>query len=146
MPTAPIAATIALLLASCATPPRTTPAAPGPERQSWQCRNDLEIQCGEGACSAATGDDFTPMSVTVEASGNMAVCAYSGCWEGTGEVVADGPFLVVIGRELQFSTATGGAPGQDVVVAIDRTDSVGILKAGGFAQPVHCRRRGPNSS
>ena len=60
--------------------------------ESWQCRNDLEIRCVEGKCSAETKSGFTPMSVSFSDNGKMSVCAYSGCWEGTGKVFEDWQF------------------------------------------------------
>ncbi len=131
-------ATLALLLTGCAT---TGPTQHPRERdfESWQCRNDLEVRCDEEACTAEPGDGFTPMSVTVNASGGLSACAYSGCWEGLGRVFRDEPYLVVIGRDLEFSTAPGNESArQDVLVAIDRTDSVAIVKAGEFAHPLRC--------
>ncbi len=108
--------------------------------ERWQCRNDLEVSCGEGACEATAGDDFTPMSVVVDDSGAMSVCAYSGCWEGTGEVVPSRDFLVLIGTDLEFSTSRDPESVADVVIAIDRADEVATLKAGEFAHPLLCER------
>ncbi len=123
-----------------ADPPAVAPPAAPPEH--WQCRNDLEVTCAEGACEAATEGDFTPMSVDFDDSGTISACAYSGCWEGTGEVVSSGDFLVVIGHDLPFSTARDSeSAGADVVVALDREDRVATLKAEGFAQPLLCERR-----
>lgn len=110
--------------------------------EGWLCRNDLEIRCGDGSCAAQTGDGFTPMSVSVDTSGALSVCAYSGCWEGTGTVLRSGEFLVVIGRDLAFSTSPDSASAaQDVVIAIDRRDRVATLKVGEFAHPLLCEHR-----
>ena len=103
----------------------------------------MEVSCGEGRCEAETGDGFTPMSVSVDDSGEMSVCAYSGCWEGTGEVLRSEEFLILIGLDLPFSTAPDSQSGQDIVIAIDRSDGVATLKAGGFAHPLLCERQAP---
>lgn len=112
--------------------------AEGLPAESWQCRNNLEVRCGEGECAVVAGDDFTPMSVHVESTGTMAVCAYSGCWEGLGKVIHSEEFLVLIGVDLKFSTAQEADRGQDLVVVIDRADQVATLKAGEFAHPLLC--------
>lgn len=105
----------------------------------WQCRNDLEISCDTEHCE--TSDSFTPMSVTVDDAGSMSVCAYTGCWEGTGTVVQSERFVVLTGHDLPFSTAPDAAESQaDIVIAIDKQDHVAILKAGSFAQPLLCEQ------
>lgn len=121
---------------SAATGPVSTAAA-----DSWQCTNDLEVTCVKGACTAETEGGFTPMSVSFDASGTLSVCAYSGCWQGTGSFVRDPRFLVLLGHDLPFSTAPAATPvNADVVISLDREDGVATLKVGGFAQPLLCRR------
>ncbi len=100
------------------------------------------MRCAEGSCEAEAGDGFTPMSVIVNDSGAIAVCAYSGCWEGTGEVVPSEEFLLLIGRGLEFSTARGSGSAADIVIAIDRGDGVATLKAGEFVHPLLCQSSG----
>ncbi len=113
---------------------------PAPPAERWQCRNDLEVRCGDGGCEAETGDGFTPMSVDFDGAGTMTVCAYSGCWEGSGEVFASGEFLVLAGRDLPFTTAPDPeAGGADVLIALDRADAVATLKVGEFAHPLVCK-------
>ena len=119
---------------------KVTPAAQERGAASWRCANDLEVSCGDGACQAETGDAFTPMSVEVDESGAMSVCAYSGCWEGSGEVVESGEFLVLTGQDLEFSTSRDSESARaDILVAIDRADGVGTLKAAEFALPLLCK-------
>ena len=125
----PTLATLCLIFAGCATAGRTSPG------ERWQCRNDLEVSCSDGACEASAEGEFTPMSVDVDGSGAISVCAYSGCWEGTGEVLQSGDFLVLLGTDLQFSTSPDSA---DVVIVIDRGDQVAALKVGEFALPLLC--------
>lgn len=115
------------------------------QAEVWSCRNhDLEIQCGEGKCESvsANGDSgFTPMDITVADSGAVSVCAYTGCWEGEGKVLRTDDFLVVAGHELPFSTAAESRDMRsNVLVAVDLHDGFGVIKAGGFAHPVRCRK------
>ena len=113
--------------------PATAPTA------RWACRNDLEISCKAGKCEA--GESFTPMDVRVDDAGAMSVCAYSGCWEGTGTVVTSEHFVVLTGHDLTFSTAPDSEDSkEDIVIAIDRDDNVAILKAGAFAHPLLCKK------
>jgi len=105
---------------------------------TWKCRNDLEVHCAEGTCKAEGADAFTPMDVRIDDSGAMSVCAYSGCWEGTGEVLRSEGFLVWIGHDLEFSTSPGPQSQADILVALDLADGVATLKAGVFAHPLLC--------
>lgn len=137
-----LAIALTLVVSGCASAtPETVGAAQSSPTESWQCRNDLEVRCGAGGCETTTGAGFTPMSVNVEDSGAMSVCAYSGCWEGVGEVVQSENFLVLIGHRLPFSTSPGPESAKaDIIVAIDRTDRVATLKAGEFAHPLLCEK------
>lgn len=105
--------------------------------ESWQCRNDLEISCADGKCSAETEDGFTPMSVSFDDSGKMSVCAYTGCWEGKGEVSSNGNFLMLAGQNLKFSTSDMT---ENIAITLDKNDNVATIKAGGFAQPLICKK------
>lgn len=122
------------------TPTETVAPVPPTAAESWQCRNDLEVRCGEGECEAEAGDGFTPMSVSFDDSGAISVCAYSGCWEGHGEAITREDFLVLIGHDLAFSTAPDSESGADVVIATDRSDGVATLKVGEFAHPLLCAK------
>lgn len=109
------------------------------QTETWQCRNDVEIKCASGKCEAETKDAFTPMDVSFDAAGMMSVCAYSGCWEGTGKVSEDGDFLTLTGRGLKFSTSDDMA--ESIVISLDRRDDIAVVKAGAFAQPLLCERK-----
>ena len=116
--------------------PASSSAAPTAQ---WQCSNDLEIICDAEHCEAA--ESFTKMDVRFDDTGSMSVCAYSGCWEGTGTVVQSENFVVLTGHGLPFSTAPDAADSQaNIVIAIDKQDHVAILKAGSFAQPLLCEQ------
>ncbi len=130
---------ILLSLVGCAS------AAPAIDSEpTWHCRNDLEIFCREGACEAALEGAFTPMDVSLEASGELSVCAYTGCWEGQAEVLERQDFLLAVGQELPFSTAKDDrGSDRNIVLVIDRNDSVATLKVGVFALPLPCSRSEP---
>lgn len=113
-------------------------AVPG---QNWQCRNDLEISCAAGKCAAAEDEGFTPMSVNFDDAGKLSVCAYTGCWEGTGRISENGSFLVLTARDLKFSTSDSAKMNRDIAITLDRTDNIALLKAGAFAQPLVCGQR-----
>jgi hypothetical protein len=81
------------------------------------------------------------MNVTIDDAGFMLVCAYSGCWEGTGTVVKSEEFVMLTGHDLPFSTAPDSVEMQEsIVIVLDRADSVATLKAGAFAHPLRCER------
>ena len=109
--------------------------------ESWRCRNDMEVNCAEGKCDVSPPDGFTPMDVNFDDTGAISVCAYSGCWEGHGSAIGSDNFLVLVGHDLKYSTASDpDSAGEDIVIALDRTDKVATLKAATFAQPLLCER------
>lgn len=109
---------------------------------SWQCRNDVEIHCAEEKCDAKKSGEFTPMSVSFDVSGKMSVCAYSGCWEGTGKVSNNGDFMMLSGQNLKFSTSNMK---ENIAITLDKKDNIALVKAGSFAQPLVCKKGTPNS-
>lgn len=134
--------------------PEGAAAVPAPESQPeadtgglqgrWHCRNDLEIYCRDAACEVAELGEFTPMDVSLGMSGDLSVCAYTGCWEGRVEVLERQDFLVAVGQDLPFSSAKHDrGSDRDVVLVIDRGDSVATLKVGVFALPLLCSRSEP---
>jgi hypothetical protein len=108
--------------------------------QNWECRNDLEIRCGAGNCAAETAGGFTPMDINFDETGKMSVCAYTGCWEGTGKVFRDGDFVMLAGRNMKFSTAAD--MNRNIAITLDTKDDVAFVKAGDFAQPLLCKKSG----
>lgn len=114
-------------------------AAPPAER--WLCRNDLEIRCNAENCEVDEENGYTPMSVNFDDSGFMSVCAYSGCWEGTGTVIKSEDFVILTGHDLAFSTSPDSAEtNESIVIVLDRSDHVAILKAGAFSHPLLCEQ------
>lgn len=115
-------------------------AAPAQAGTVWHCSNpDLEIGCGDGRCQATPAGEFTPMDVDFSDDGSVSACAYSGCWDGAGEVQGDARYLTIIARDLAFSTAPDRVDARaDVVLVLDREDDVAVLKMAGYAQPLVC--------
>ncbi len=112
---------------------------------SWQCRNDMEIHCAEGKCKAEDKDSFTPMSVSFDEAGKMSVCAYSGCWNGTGKVFKDGNFMMISGQSLKFSTSKSVMNRENIAITFDRNDNIGMLKFADFAHPLICKKGASNT-
>jgi hypothetical protein len=112
-----------------------------PKTETWQCRNDVQIVCTGGKCEAETKDAFTPMSVSFDDTGMMSVCAYTGCWEGTGEVSKKNNFMMLSGENLKFSTSDSKDMYEHIAITLDRRDNVAMLKAGEFAHPLLCEKK-----
>ena len=103
----------------------------------WSCTNDFESGCSGDGCVLLQGEDFTPLSISVSDAGKLTVCAYTGCWEGQGRVLARSPFLVVLGEQLRWNH-----PGQDnpvdLLLSINLAKSTGALSSPHFDQPLYC--------
>ncbi len=80
------------------------------------------------------------MSVTFDDSGSISVCAYTGCWEGTGKVFDGGDFFSLTGHGLKFSTSPERT--ENIAISLDRRDNIAVLKAGAFAHPLICKKSG----
>ena len=110
----------------------------------WQCANDLEVSCFEGKCET-TSEGFTPMSIRATYQQGhwavLSVCAYSGCWEDKVNLYNQKPFVLLMGKNMPFSSAPNDdSLKEDIVLFIDESDGLGIIKAGTFAQPVLCKK------
>lgn len=127
---------IALLpmLVSCQSLLTAKSQKPVTELRLYQCKNDIEVQCNSSGCKSVA-KDFTPMNVNFDSSGKLSVCAYSGCWQGTADVLNTGDFMILTGSNLKFSTTDSM---QDIALTLDLSDSVATIKAGGFSQPLLC--------
>ncbi|MFT5611738.1 MAG: hypothetical protein ACI9WC_000443 [Arenicella sp.] len=128
---------IALLsmLVSCQSLLTAKSQNPVTELSSYQCKNDVEVQCNSSACESVD-KGFTPMDVNFDSTGKLSVCAYSGCWQGTADVMNTGDFMVLTGSNLEFSTSNTV---QDIALTLDLSDSIATIKAGGFSQPLLCK-------
>jgi hypothetical protein len=102
---------------------------------SWSCRNnDLEIHCDSNKCVAS--DNFTPFDISVNTNGALSICAYSGCWEGKGKVLASGKHVLISAKKLKWTGTTANSV--DFMVAVDTSDNIGFVKGEGFAMPTNC--------
>lgn len=116
-------------------------AAGAANAKTWNCRNaEMEIACDGEACTAAFGPDFTPMTLTLNSDGEVAICAYSGCWDGTGSVREHAGFMTVIAADLSFTPdLQGDGARQRAAIVLDTEGNVALLRLGAFAQPMTCR-------
>ena len=106
--------------------------------ESWQCRNTVEVQCHAGECAAET-DGITPLDVRFDADGGFSVCAYTGCWDGTGKAVRNPPHLLISAAQVDWSDPSRADENRsDVVIAFDSADGIALVKAGVFALPMAC--------
>ncbi len=106
-------------------------------RRTWTCSNPYEAQCDSDGCAVASSTAFTPMEVHIQSNGNLSVCAYSGCWEGTSERNSDGDFMIVRAQQMSFSTIPEQPP-TDAVLALDIRDHVATIKIASFAHALLC--------
>lgn len=108
------------------------------QAEEWTCRNEeAEISCDARACDVTTAGGFTPMELTVNSSGAVSLCAYSGCWTGQAAgMLRVGKYLTAVGLQLDWSGVTG-EPG-DVVASIDTQGNIATVLAGSFAHPMTC--------
>lgn len=107
--------------------------------EAWNCRNQIEIWCAADGCAATSEAESTPMDIWASVDGAISVCAYSGCWEGSGAFTGAGGRLLWGADSLPFTTSPDGAKG-DVTLLVLAEDGVGFVRAGGLATPVLCRR------
>lgn len=106
--------------------------------EHWRCRNTVEVQCHAGECAAAT-DGITPLDVRFDTDGGFSVCAYTGCWDGTGKAVRSPPHLLISAAQVEWSDpARRDENRADVVIAFDSADRIALVKAGVFALPMAC--------
>jgi hypothetical protein len=105
--------------------------------EMWQCTNKQEIRCSGENCKVEKEGEFTPMSVFFDKKGKMSVCAYTGCWEGTGNVMTSINFVYLTGKSLPFSTAPDSK--QNISITLDTSDNIALLKAGEFSHPLVCK-------
>lgn len=112
----------------------SAPVLPDKLTQSYQCKNDIEVQCTTSRCSSEP-ESFTPMSISFDTSGDVNVCAYSGCWKGHADVSVTAQFIVLTGNNLSFSNSDDK---QSIAITLDLSDNVAVLKVDSFAQPLLC--------
>ena len=104
--------------------------------EDWHCRNPaLEVRCAEGACSASS-EGFTPLAVSFDARGRVEVCAYSGCWQGSGRVWRDGAHWLLSARGLAW--LADARQTADFMLTFDARERLATLQGAGFALPLVC--------
>lgn len=106
---------------------------------AWRCRNQVEVWCAADGCAATGPDEFTPMDISAEASGDLSVCAYTGCWSGKAKVARAAGRWLWAGDGFAFSSSTDREK-TDVTLVIIAREGVGFVRAGGLATPVLCER------
>lgn len=112
---------------------------------SWICANDIEVWCAVDGCAAKAADETTPMAISASRSGEFAVCAYTGCWEGKTVLAETSGRLLWAADDLPFSTQPDGF-GADVSLLIVEKEGVGFVRVGAIASPLLCQRRAPDGS
>ena len=110
---------------------------------AWSCDNQIEVWCTGDGCAAAKQDETTPLDIWASRDGRFAVCAYTGCWEGTTELAEARGRLLWAADDVPFSTSENGARG-DVTLVIVEKEGVGFVRAGGIATPLLCTRAAPD--
>ena len=111
--------------------------------ESWSCTNQIEVWCTADGCDAKRADETTPLSVQVRRDGRFAVCAYTGCWEGTAVTGNVDGRLVWAANDAPFSTRPEGGFEADISVMILQGEGVGFVRVGGIATPLLCLRSEP---
>lgn len=123
-------AAITSILSSCET---TLKQAEGVK--TYQCRNTVEVQCDANGCNAS--DALTPMDVNFDDSGNLSICAYSGCWKGQADVIVTDNFLILSSQNLEFSTSNDS---QNATLSLELSDGIATIKIATFALPLMCEK------
>lgn len=100
----------------------------------------MEISCDSGRCKVA--EAFTPVNVTVNTNGHLAISAYSGCWEGAGKTLKSGKQMIIAASGMRWtSEQPNNMSRANFIVAIDASDQVGLIKGNGFAMPITCEQQ-----
>lgn len=106
----------------------------------WACQNQIEVWCAVDGCAAKAENETTPMDIWARRdNGRFAICAYTGCWEGEGQVSDTSGRLLWAANGVEFSSGQGGFSA-DVSLLIIEKDGVGFVRVGGFATPLLCLR------
>ena len=109
--------------------------------EGWSCSPDLEVQCTAESCAVSPDQGAIPIHLSFDSHGEFSLCAYSGCWEGTGTVVSSSPFLVITKEQVDWSDPNRRVEGrEDVLIAFSPGDKVVMVKAGSIAMPMRCSR------
>jgi len=107
----------------------------------WNCRNlEVEISCNNGKCKVSDG--FTPLDAYFGMDQNISIGMYTGVWEGKSTSIETGDYLIVIGKDLIFSTSNDMKA--NFLVTLDKKDRIALIKGYGYAMPMTCKAWGKN--
>ena len=121
--------------------------------EQWRCKNDVEVQCSQLACSV--NSDFTAMDITIDAAavqqncnyaitidadGQIVACAYTGCWEGVAKVMNNHSVMTMTVEQARWKTTGETTQSDDLVLVLDQSDQIGFVKVADFAQPLRCQK------
>ncbi len=105
----------------------------------WECENDVEVFCKDGACETIIKQQHLPSTVTFNDSGEFSICIGGGCWRGTGLVDSTYPLLIISKENAEFSIqAKNVSVDKNIVIAFDPIDQVAVVKAGRMVLPLNC--------
>ena len=109
-------------------------------KETWSCRNlDVEITCKAENCDVVSAGNFTPMELTLDRSGELSLCAYSGCWSGAAETyITVGDYVSAIGLNLPWS----GIEGKSInfSASINQKTKTAVILTDDYAHPMSCSR------
>lgn len=127
------------LLTGCQTVPDTFVYEEINPVVSYQCDNDVAIQCYGSACTADVSDDYDRIFTNFAEDGSLRVCSRSGCWQGHADVSNSKGFLVLTAESIKFTAKNSSqSKTENIAIVLDKNDAVAVLKAGIYSQPLFC--------
>lgn len=104
----------------------------------WSCRNTfVEIACQAQDCTVTLPSDYTQMDLNFDSSGEISLCAYSGCWSGKAEKISTaGNYFSVTALGLPWSGTEGAA--SDISATINMETAMATILTSDFAHPMLC--------
>ena len=106
---------------------------------TWHCQNlSAEISCSDEDCTLKTQQDFTPFHIVVSNQGQLSVCAYSGCWEGTAKMLQDENHYLFSAQKSIWSAQDNPRIAK-FMLGIDAQNNMGFLQGEGFSLPLQCK-------
>ena len=83
------------------------------------------------------------MDIFGDSHGRMSICAYSGYWEGAGQVFSAGSHILFSGHRLKWTGSESGSGDDadtDFILGIDAAEGVAVPKGAGYAMPLLCTK------
>lgn len=115
-------------------------ATAGRPAEAWECTSEVEVWCDGTSCRARPLEETTPLSIHADEAGAFSVCAYSGCWEGKGEIYRHRGRVLLTAENVPFSSGNAGSA-TSITLLIGTQDGTGFVRAGGLATPLICKAR-----